>query len=73
MKDLSHLEGLDTRELLLYLREARRFPFGFDPFYDGHGEGFTIDEIKSVLSTREHIPSKREGKRLRRERAKRGW
>lgn len=73
MKDLSHLESLHTRELLDYLKASRCYGGRYDPFYDGHGEGFTSEEIKSILSTREHIPSKREGSRLRRERAKRGW
>ncbi len=38
--------------------------------YDSRG-GYNLDEVLEVMNTREHIPNKKEGKRLRREAAKR--
>lgn len=60
MRDLN---VLTTRELLDYLDCARQFGGFYSP-WDGPG-GYTIDQIKDVLATREHIPNKAESKKIR--------
>ncbi len=54
------LNNLSTRELLQYLDWARKFNGWYSPF--DNGTGYTTDEIKAVLATREHIPNKAEAK-----------
>lgn len=71
----NYLKTLHTKELLDLLQSARECNGAYNPFYDdGYAlEGskwYTIDEIKSELSTREHIPNKAEAKRIRQEKHK---
>ena len=63
------LNNLTTRELLHYLKMARKFRGFYSP-WDGVG-GYTSEEIKEVLATREHIPNKAESKAIRQAEAKR--
>jgi hypothetical protein len=67
---VEHLNSLDTRELLMYLKYARKFGGRYSPWC--HDEYYSTDEIKDELATREHIPNKQEAKKIRQERAKRG-
>lgn len=66
-----HLEGLSTRELLVYLKFARRFYGWYCPWDHKYDNVYTSEEIKTELAKREHIPNKKEGKALRREAARR--
>lgn len=58
-----------TRVLLNWLASARATGGGYDPFYDGNGNGISIEAIKAELAKREHVPSKREGSAIRRKKA----
>lgn len=68
-KSLEALHRFHTKELLGMLNAARRCGGGYDPFYDGLGRAYTIEEFKSVLANRAHVPSKIEAKRIRQQRA----
>ena len=62
------LERLNTKVLLDYLAWARKFNGSYTPndcYY------FTVEQIKTVLATREHVPNRHERRRLRQEEAKR--
>jgi hypothetical protein len=67
--DKEILKNEPTRVLLQWLNIARKCN-GYDPFYDGLGDVFTIEEIKTELATREHIPNKKEAKEMRKQRAR---
>ena len=72
---VQRLESYSTGYLMKLLKGTRGS--GYDDYRsmeepEGREPDFTAEEIKVVLATREHIPNKREGKRLRREAAKRG-
>lgn len=59
-----YLQETHTRLLLEYLSHSRSKCVGwFSPF--DNSVGFTTTEIKEELSTREHIPNKREAKLIR--------
>lgn len=49
-----HLNTLHTRELLDYLERAR-----------GGNSPYSVERIKDVLATREHIPNRQERKEQR--------
>jgi hypothetical protein len=73
-KHIAKLEKMPTRQIMHYMQRARECR---NDFYSlsgySYGEPFyTIEEMKKVLATREHVPNKKEAKALRRERAKRG-
>jgi hypothetical protein len=61
------LDDLTTRELLDYLRRSRKNGAFYSP-YD-NGVGYSSDQIKKVLATREHIPNKAEAKKERQDEA----
>jgi len=69
-KDCYDLARLHTKVLLNYLYCAYRCGGYYNPC-DDNGRGIPIFELKEELSKREHIPSKKEGKTLRRMAAKR--
>jgi hypothetical protein len=61
----------DTRELLQWLNKARKCgQGGYDPFNDGNGYCFSVELLKNELSKREHVPNKKEAKKIRQEKAK---
>ena len=63
------LEALKTSVLLDYLKWTRRFNGFYSP-WDGPG-GYTTEQIKAVLATREHIPNRQERRANRQAEAKR--
>ena len=65
-----YLETLSTKELLGLLKSARKCGGSYNPFYDSgsapkDSKWYTIDEIKTELAKREHIPNKEEAKKIR--------
>lgn len=62
------LATLSTRELMDYLDCARKFGGFYSP-WEG-STGYTIEEIRAELATREHVPNKQEAKALRQKQAK---
>jgi hypothetical protein len=67
-----YFPGVSTRELIKWLNISR-VSDGIDPTNsDGYSCWVTYEEIKEVLATRPHIPSKVEGRRRRQEAARRG-
>jgi hypothetical protein len=70
MSNKPDLNDLSTRELLSYLNWTRKFNGWYSPW--DNGQGYTTEEIKAVLATREHIPtSAAERKAARQAEAKR--
>lgn len=67
-KRIGELEQLHTRELLDYLNLARKFNGFYSPW--GKYGGYSFEQIKTVLATREHIPNKAEARRARQEQAR---
>lgn len=67
------LKKVPTRQLLTWLRKARAVGGWYTPgdHKDPHSRGATINQLKAELSTREHVPNKRESKELRQAAAKR--
>lgn len=63
------LGPVHTRQLLDYLKHARACGGWYSP-WDG-STGYTIEELKAELATREHVPNKAEAKRIRQDKAKR--
>lgn len=63
---MKQLQTLTTRHLLGMLANVRFV----DDHYAKEDYGYTADEIKAILATREHIPNKKEGEILRRNRQK---
>lgn len=61
------LKSRHTKELLIFLDKARKCGGGYSPF--DNDICFTIEEIKSELTTREHIPNKKESKLIRQNKA----
>jgi hypothetical protein len=66
---MEHLKSLHTWQLMYYLKRARRLNGLYRP-WDGH-RGYTVEQIKEVLATREHIPNKAERRKARQELAHR--
>ena len=62
------LEKQTTMQLLMLLQYTRKFGGWVSPW--GNRDGFTAEEIKEILATREHIPNKKEAKKTRQEKAK---
>lgn len=76
VKDIP-LGDLHTRQLLNLLAKTRhRDPFGEDIDSDGmwsrKNKTWLYDAVKTVLATREHIPSKQEKREARRAKHKKG-
>ena len=72
---MEHLHSLSTKELLNYLQSARRCGGSYNPYYESgyslkESTWYTIEEIKFVLNTRKHVPSKAERKKIRQENAR---
>lgn len=70
----SVLESYSTRHLLELLKEARAYGGEYD-FWAGFnkelfGKSVTVDELKEILATREHVPNKLESKKIRQDKAK---
>jgi hypothetical protein len=67
------LAGVHTKVLLSYLKGARKCGGFWSPSGDSNGFGFTTDELKKELATREHVPNKQEARHRRQERARVGF
>ena len=68
MSNRDYLESLHTKQLLKLLKEAR----GCYGYYTSEDElisdyGYSMNDLKAILATREHIPNKLEAKRIRKE------
>ena len=62
-----YLDRLHTRELLDYLKHARKY----NGTYTDNGVHYhSVAEIKAVLATREHVPNKAESKKARQAQAR---
>jgi len=77
------LKDLHTKVLMGLMSEARSYQYDrIDPRFaskdwvicgnENHKDGYTLEQIKAELNTREHIPNKKEAKKLRRERLLKG-
>lgn len=66
-----YLSFLPTRQLLSYRDKAYQYGGGYDPT-DNHQYFIPMELIKEELNKREHVPSKKEGKKLRRLKQKAG-
>lgn len=67
---MKHLNGLHTRKLLDLRDVCQRHGYGRADVTEGFMVyHVTHDQIKEVLSTREHIPNKFEAKEIRRKKA----
>jgi hypothetical protein len=66
-----------TKQLMKMLKSVRAINSNEFREWGERGEGaaipFTYEELKAELATREHIPNKKEAKKLRQERAKKGF
>jgi len=68
---VEYLKRCHTRVLMQYRDKCCKFN-GYYDILDNHSECVvTIEQVKTELSTREHIPNKKEAKVIRQERAKR--
>ena len=65
------LKEAHTRRLLDWLRRARACGGSYSPCDEAMGTFLSISDIKTELSTREHIPNKQEGEANRRAAARR--
>ena len=66
------MEKMPTRQLLAHLRSTHRWG-EWDWTYDDHQAAREYQEqVKAVLATREHIPNKKESKKIRKMRIKKG-
>ncbi len=55
-----NLKAMSTKSLLRELRYARKLTYNsYDDWYRGN---YQINQLKAVLATREHVPSKKENK-----------
>lgn len=63
------LKKYHTKQLIKILNVARACGGYYSP-YDDNSNGFTFDQIKDELATREHVPNKIEAKRIRQELAR---
>ena len=65
-----NLSKIPTRRLLNYLNHARACGGSYD-ITNNHCSDMvvSIDELKAELVTREHIPNKKEAKKIRQEKA----
>ncbi len=68
---MAWLEKHHTRELIQMMNGARKTGGFYRPFEWSQDE-YSVDDVKEVLATREHIPNKKEAKVLRRAAAKKG-
>lgn len=66
-----YLKTLHTRKLLDILKSCRIHGF-WDVIDKNSGHVVTLEELKTELATREHVPNKQEAKALRKERIKKG-
>lgn len=71
------LDRIHTKVLLGWLAAARRCGGSVDPYHDGSGSStivaarrVSVDELKTELATREHIPNREEARTIRQARAK---
>ena len=60
-----------TKQLLKMLKIARKENEGWCSVFDKHNEEikFYFDEIKNELSKREHIPSKKDARKIRQDKS----
>ena len=63
------VENLSTRQLMSLLRRTYRTNGWYSPIDGNSPFGYTTEEIKAELATREHVPNKAEGRALRRQAA----
>lgn len=67
---IEEIKAAHTRELLKWLDYTRTFGGWYSPCQKSERDyGFSAEDIKAELSTREHIPNKLEARNLRREAA----
>lgn len=64
------LENASTRELMKCLDFCHKFKGQYGPSDSAYGPFMTLDEVKTELAKREHIPNKVEAKKVRQEKAK---
>ena len=80
---IPQLKDLHTKVLMRLMNEMRSYQYDkIDPRFaskdwvicgdENHKDGYTFDQIKAELDTREHIPNKKEAKKLRREKLRKG-
>lgn len=66
---VAYLKSCATRQLLAIRDRCYALSCSYN-VNDGYGNAcVTLDEVKAVLATREHVPNKAEGKAARRQRA----
>ncbi len=65
-KVYEELQKFHTRQLLTMLNSERHVDLYGEHEYDG----YTKEDLKHVLATREHIPNKQEARVIRQQRAK---
>lgn len=71
MSWIDPVEKLPTRQLLEYLKLARKCGGWYSPLGPDAKVGYSIEVLKMELATREHVPNKPEA-RARRQAAARG-
>jgi hypothetical protein len=57
------LTTIHTKVLLKYLEKSRKFGGFYSPYDNEYG--WTTSKLKEELSTREHVPNKKESKLIR--------
>lgn len=68
---IAYLKNLHTRQIMDLRNACYRYGHDMVDVSDcGQGPDITIDQIKEVLATREHIPNKKEAKVIRQQKAK---
>jgi len=65
MDQLTPIENMPTRQLLEYLRRARKFGGWYSPHGANARFGYGIRQLKTELATREHVPNKLEARAKR--------
>jgi hypothetical protein len=72
MNKLEYLKSIETRQLMSWRERAYACGGYYTPFnhHSNSAMIFSIDDIKAELSTREHIPNKKEAKVIRQTKAK---
>jgi len=62
---IAYLEGLHTRQLMNLRNDCFRFGHNGVFINSANDKWVSVEEVNQVLSTREHIPNKREAKEIR--------
>lgn len=72
MDKQEYLKSIETRQLMSWRERAYACGGNYTPFnpHSNTAMFFSIEDLKAELSTREHIPNKKEAKVLRQTKAK---